>query len=90
MKQFLLSLSLILSITTATIAQNQKVVLCSDYDKDNGTPSGINPDWDIKRDGGCFVYIIYSQDKPIAQTISLQVDKKNNSGNKPVKFCITW
>lgn len=70
-----------MAITSAAIAQNQKVVLCRDYNKDNGMPIDINPDWDIKKDGGSYVYIIYSQDKPIAQTLTLKVDKKNTSGN---------
>jgi hypothetical protein len=52
---------LLLTLTTLAIsAIAQSVVMCEDYNKSDGTPTGIYKTWDIKKDGG-YVYIVYSQ-----------------------------
>jgi hypothetical protein len=44
MKKLLLITLLFLNF----VAFSQKVVLCEDYNKTTGVPSGINQNWDIK------------------------------------------
>ncbi|MGG9971974.1 hypothetical protein ACQ33O_09300 [Ferruginibacter sp. SUN002] len=80
MKKLILALSIILLNVSLGFAQNEKVVLCTDYDKTTGQPIGINKDWDIKKTGS-YVYIVYSQDRAINESLTLQVDKKNAAGN---------
>ncbi len=79
MKNLFLFAIAFLSISFSVNAQNGKVTLCETYDKVTGAPSGIHQNWDIKADGG-YVYIVYSQDKKITESLRLYVDKKTKSG----------
>lgn len=81
MKNFTLLLATFLSLTFNALAQGEKVVLCESYDKTNGTPTGINKNWDIEKEKGSYVYVVYSQDKIIKDKLSLYVDKKNSNGS---------
>jgi hypothetical protein len=76
MKKLTLLLSALFAIT---IAQAQSVVLCTDYDKTTGAPSGIYSAWDIEA-AGSYVYTIYSQDKKIKDALTLRLEKQNESG----------
>lgn len=80
MKNLTLLLFAICSFSFAVRAQNEKVVLCEDYDKTYGTPTGVNKNWDIDKNTGSNVYIIYSQDNIIKNKLMLYVDKKNDNG----------
>lgn len=80
MKNLFLFLTTIFVFSVTAHAQNGKVVLCEDYDKTDGTPSGINKNWDIDSAKGSYVYIIYSQDNIIKDNLMLYVDKKNKNG----------
>jgi hypothetical protein len=55
-------------------------VLCGDYDKVTGAASDIYASWDIKADGGGYIYVVYAQDKKIKDELNLRVEKKNYSG----------
>ena len=81
MKNFTLLLATFLSLAFNALAQGEKVVLCESYDKTTGTPTGINKNWDIEKEKGSYVYVVYSQDKIIKDKLSLYVDKKNSSGS---------
>jgi hypothetical protein len=75
MKKLLLITLLFLNF----VAFSQKVVLCEDYNKTTGVPSGINQNWDIKSTGS-YVYVIYTQSKPITNKLTVYVDRKNEKG----------
>jgi hypothetical protein len=76
MKKLLLITLLFLNF----LAFSQKVVLCEDYDKTTGVPSGVNQNWDIKSTGS-YVYVIYTQSKPITNKLTVYVDKKMKKAN---------
>lgn len=78
MKNLTLFLVAFLGLVLSVKAQGT-VTLCEDYDKTDGTPSGIYKNWDIKSSGG-FVYIVYRQDRIISDKLLLFVDKKNTAG----------
>lgn len=80
MKNLTLFIVAFMALSFSAIAQNGKVVLCEDYDKTNGTPTGINKNWDVDKNTGSYVYIVYSQDYTIKDKLMLYVDKKNTSG----------
>jgi len=82
MKKTLLILSAFVAVLFSAKAQSTSpaVVLCSDYDKITGAASGIYTSWDIKADGGGYIYVVYSQDKKIKDELTLKVEKKNYSG----------
>ena len=50
MKNLTLLFVAFLSLTFSALAQGEKVVLCESYDKTNGTPSGIDKNWDIDKE----------------------------------------
>lgn len=79
MKNLILLLLTMGSFTILSTAQTNRVVLCDSYD-DNGVPTGINKNWDISKKGS-YVYILYTQDRPITSSLLLYVDKKNSSGS---------
>ena len=81
MKNIITSIVAIVLFSSTVLAQNGKVVLCEDYNKTDGTPSGINKNWDIDKKTGSYVYIVYSQDNTIKDKLMLYVDKKNTSGS---------
>lgn len=81
MKNLTLLLFTFFSFSFAALAQNGKVVMCEDYSKTDGTPTGINKNWDIEKEKGSYVYIIYSQDAIIKDKLMLYVDKKNDNGS---------
>jgi hypothetical protein len=81
MKNLSLLLIAFFTISFSAIAQNGKVVLCEDYNKTDGTPTGVNKNWDIDKETGSYVYVIYSQDAIIKDKLMLYVDKKNDNGN---------
>lgn len=70
---------LLFSLFTISIAQAQSVVLCGDYDKVTGAPTGIYAAWDIEA-AGSYVYSVYSQDKKIKDALTLRLEKQNESG----------
>ena len=77
-----LSLMLITLLTLAISAVAQSVVLCEDYDKSTGEPTGIYKTWDIKSDGG-YVYIAYKQPRKLASgTWYLYIDKDWDDNGK--------
>lgn len=76
MKNLSLLLIAFFTISFSAIAQNGKVVLCEDYNKTDGTPTGVNKNWDIDKETGSYVYVIYSQDAIIKDKLMLYVDKK--------------
>ncbi|MGE3824575.1 MAG: hypothetical protein AB7G44_10130 [Bacteroidia bacterium] len=82
MKKTLLILSAFIAVLFSANAQSTlpQVVLCSDYDKTTGAPIDIYTSWDVKADGGGYVYVVYTQDKKIKDELSLRVEKKNYSG----------
>lgn len=82
MKKTILILSSFFAVLFSATAQSTSpaVVLCSDYDKTTGVASGIYASWDIKADGGGYIYVVYSQDKKIKDELTLRVEKKNYSG----------
>lgn len=73
----LLFISMLLLSTLATFAQ--KVVLCEDYDKTTGEPSGVYKNWDIKASGS-YIYIIYTHNKQIKNELVVYIDKKYSDG----------
>ncbi len=81
MKNLALLLITFISFSTPLLAQNEKVVLCGDYNKTDGTPSDINKNWDIEKEKGSYVYVLYSQDKIIKDKLMLYLDKKNTNGS---------
>ena len=81
MKNLTLLLLAFFSFSLTLIAQNEKIVLCEDYNKTDGTPTGINKNWDIEKGKGSYVYILYSQDNIIKDKLMLYVDKKNTNGS---------
>jgi hypothetical protein len=81
MKNLSLLLIAFFTISFSAIAQNGKVVLCEDYNKTDGTPTGVNKNWDIDKETGSYVYVIYSQDAIIKDKLMLYVDKKNDNGS---------
>jgi len=81
MKNLTLFLIAFMSFSFSVLAQNGKVVLCEDYNKTDGTPSGINKNWDVDQKDGSYVYIVYSQDYVIKDRLMLYVDKKNTNGS---------
>ncbi|MFN8295826.1 MAG: hypothetical protein U0T69_06490 [Chitinophagales bacterium] len=81
MKHLIYLLLAFFSLSMSTFAQNGKVVLCEDYNKTTGIPTGINKNWDVEKEKGSYVYIIYSQDNIIKEKLSLYVDKKNEKGS---------
>lgn len=80
MKNLFLLLTTIIVFSVTAHAQNGRVVLCEEYNKTDGTPSGINKNWDIDSAKGSYVYIIYSQDNIIKDNLMLYVDRKNKNG----------
>ncbi|QQR98211.1 MAG: hypothetical protein IPK18_01340 [Sphingobacteriales bacterium] len=64
----------------STLIFAQKVVLCEDYDKTTGVPSGVYASWNVKSSGS-YIYTIYTQSKPITKTLSVYIDKKSSSGS---------
>ncbi|HQV77503.1 MAG TPA: hypothetical protein PLJ42_03955 [Chitinophagales bacterium] len=78
MKKIQVLLFAIFAFSISAIAQTNKVVLCETYDKTTGEATGIYKSWDIPKDGG-YVYIVYSQDRPIKDELMVYVDKKNSS-----------
>ncbi len=81
MKNLTLLLFTFLSFSFVAIAQGEKVVLCDDYNKTDGTPSGVDNNWDIDKVKGSYVYVVYSQDYVIKDKLMLYVDKKNSNGS---------
>lgn len=80
MKNLFLLLTALFIFSAAAYSQNGRVVLCEDYNKTDGTPTGINKNWDIDSAKGSYVYIIYLQDNIIKDNLMLYVDRKNNNG----------
>lgn len=79
MKNLILLFLTMGTFTILSTAQTNRVILCDSYD-DNGVPTGVNKNWDISKNGS-YVYILFTQDKPITSKLLLYVDKKNTSGN---------
>ncbi len=80
MKNLFLLLTALFIFSAAAYSQNGRVVLCEDYNKTDGTPTGINKNWDIDSAKGSYVYIIYLQDNIIKDNLMLYIDRKNNNG----------
>ncbi|MBK9328672.1 MAG: hypothetical protein IPM95_04990 [Sphingobacteriales bacterium] len=79
MRNLILLLLTMGSFTIHSAAQTNRVILCDSYD-DNGVPTGVNKNWDISKNGS-YVYILYTQDKPITNKLLLYVDKKTAAGS---------
>lgn len=80
MKRILFLFITISFISTKLLAQNGKVVLCEDYNKTTGAPTNISKSWNVTKNTGSNVYIIYQQDYNIKDKLLLFVDKKNSNG----------
>lgn len=66
----------------ALSAVAQSVVLCEDYNKTTGEPSGIYKTWDIKSDGG-YIYVVYQQPRKISSgSWYLYIDKDWDDNGK--------
>lgn len=76
MKKIVFILTFLFS-AIATFAQ--KVELCIEYNKTTGIPYSTNTNWNIKPDGS-YIYILYTQERPITKELAVYIDKKNKNG----------
>lgn len=82
MKKITLIISVLIATAFSLTAQTTlpSLVLCSDYDKLTGSPSGIYSNWDINTETGSYIYVIYTQEKSIKDELRLKVERKDESG----------
>lgn len=58
-----------------------KIEQAETFDDKTGATTGIFDRWDIKKEDGSYVYIVYKQDKPIKEPLKLVIEKKDENQN---------